>query len=260
MTSMIIKAGEKPSPLGRGRRIDLTDHLDEARARVEEAHRKAGVLVAAARETAAGIHAETARNGFEQGYRKGYVAGETAGHADALTQSKQQFQAEQGDLISAMSDAVKRFDILKEDLLIQAKRDVLELAVAIGEKVTRRLGVYDREAARANAEAAIELLSPGSDLTLHVNPADGDTMRRFAGELAGELNRLQHVNVIEDDSVSPGGCLVASGDRSVDARIDTQLDQIAELLIGSSDDTPVLHDSTGSKPVPHDDDGEGVTP
>jgi len=230
--STIIKAGQIPPPLGRARRIELTDHLNEAKARLEEARRQAGALVAAARKTAGEVHAEVARTAFEEGYLKGHTAGHRAGRQEAFDQATERFELEQHDLVQALKEAVTGIDGLKEDLLIQAKRDVLELAVAIGEKVTKRIGTLDRAAARANAEAAIELLSPQTDLILQVHPADAETMRRFASGLVEHLATVQHVQVVEDDSQAPGGCIARSGDRQVDGRIDVQLEQIVGLLLG----------------------------
>ena len=235
--STIIKAGQIPSPLGRARRIELTDHLNEAKARLEEARRQAGALVAHARETAGAVHAEVARTAFEEGYLKGYSAGQRAGRQKAFDEAITRFEREHRHLAQALQEATTRVDELKEDLLIQAKRDVLELAVAIGEKVTKRIGTLDRAAAQANAEAAIDLLSPQTDLTLRVHPADAETMRRFASELVDHLAAVQHVHIVEDATQEPGGCMAQSGDRQVDARIGVQVEQIVELLLGRPETT-----------------------
>ena len=39
------------------------------------------------------------------------------------------------------------------------------------------------------------------------------------------------VEVIESDEVTPGGCIVSAGEGAVDARVQTQLDRIAEALV-----------------------------
>ena len=239
--STIIKAGQIPAPLGRARRIELTDHLNEAQSRLDEARRQAGALVDTARETAGAIHADVARAAYREGFRSGHAAGQQAGRQEAFDAAAAQFRRDHHDLIEAIGCAVAGIEALKEELLIQAKGDVLDLAVAIAEKVTKRLGALDRDAARANAQAAIELLGPQTDLTLRIHPRDAATMRQFASELADRLQAVQHVHLVEDESQSPGGCVVESGDRhsdarlSVDAGIDTQIEQIVLLLLGESD-------------------------
>ena len=64
-------------------------------------------------------------------------------------------------------------------------------------------------------------------------------MRRLAEELAQRLGDASHVALVEDDSIAPGGAVVTSGGMEVDARIETQLEQMTALLLGTEGDGQV---------------------
>ena len=62
-----------------------------------------------------------------------------------------------------------------------------------------------------------------------------EAIREFAPSALQTLEAAETVNIECDDTVSPGGCLVQSLDSDVDATLETQLDQIATLLLGGGE-------------------------
>ena len=71
-----------------------------------------------------------------------------------------------------------------------------------------------------------------------------------------EFRGLEHVHLVDDASVTPGGCVVTSGQGVIDAQIDTQLRRIVELLVPDSahaEDAPGEVDAIRDIP-------EGLTP
>ena len=135
--------------------------------------------------------------------------------------------------ITAVVQALERD---RQDLLIAANRDLLEFGVALARKVTGCVARLDRQAAVANVEQALRLVGGQADVSVRIHPLDAETLRCFAGELSRGLEAARHINLVEDDSVSPGGAVVTAGPPSggeVDARIETQLEQITALLLGT---------------------------
>ncbi len=231
--STVIKHGEKGELLRRLVSFDLADHLAEARQVVSAAEREAQGIIARAKAEAVRIGDEARRHGHDEGHAAGLARGLEEGTQQGLDAATERFNAEHAELVASMTAAIGAIEGQKQDLLIEARQDLLKFAVVVAKKVTRRVGELNREAAVANVEEAIRLVGAKTDLTVRINPRDAETLRRFAEELHGQLNGKQHLAITEDESIAPGGAVVAAGGMEVDARIETQLDQITTLLVGS---------------------------
>jgi flagellar assembly protein FliH len=228
----VIKAGQSNAPtLRRLETIDLADHVVEASKIVNAARHEAEQLVTRARSAAGRIRQRAQETGYQEGYAKGEAQGRLNGHDQALAESTQRFNREQADLVSIMQSTVANLESLKRDLLIQAEHDVLAFAVRVAEKVAKRAVALDRDAAVNNLKAVLRLVGTRTDLVVRIHPTDGDTMRQFAATLAEDLGQRVHVRVTEDETLTPGGCVVRTGVTEVDAAVDTQIDQIVNLVL-----------------------------
>jgi flagellar assembly protein FliH len=232
--STVIKAGRDFKIVKRLTTIDLADHLAEARKVVSEARTRAKGILAQARQEAV-VALQTAKDkGHAEGKTEGHRAGFAAGQAQGLTEARTRFDREQATLRATLEKAVAEFDARKRDLLIEARHDVLALAVALAQRVVKRTAALDSAVATANLEEALRLAARKTDVVVHVHPRDSETMRCFAQDLSTRLAELQHVQVAEDPKLSPGDCVVTAGGTEIDARIETQLNEIVGLLLGGT--------------------------
>lgn len=230
--STVIKAGQDFKLVKQLTTIDLADHLAEADKIVAEARRQAQAITTQAKHDAHVALQDAKEKGYavgnEKGHQEGFEAGKTRGWAEA----RERFTREQATLCSAFGAALTDLNARKRDLMIEARHDTLEFAVALACRAARRIGELNRSAAAANLEEALRLVSNKTDVTVRVNSIDVETMRRFADDLVARAGGCEHVRVIEDDSVIPGGCVVTTGGSEIDAGIDTQMNEIVRLLLG----------------------------
>jgi len=235
--STIIKKGEQGALLQRLVTFDLADHMTEARKIVSEAQARARQIVGEARVESRRLREQAQAQGRQAGYDAGYAEGLAAGQEQGRAEAGQRFEREHAALAAAMEAVIGAVERRKEDLLIEAGRDVLEFAVTLARKVTHGVARLDRQAAVGNVEQALRLAGDRTDLTVRVSPQDADTLRRFAEDLAGRIGKAEHVTVVADESISPGGAVVTAGGpggSEVDATIETQLEQLTWLLLGDS--------------------------
>ncbi|MCK4658726.1 MAG: hypothetical protein KAV82_04320 [Phycisphaerae bacterium] len=232
MTSTVIKAGQNFKLVSQLTTIDLADHLAEAHKVVAEARAQARAIVTKAKHDIAIALQAAKEKGYADGHASGCAEGFQAGQAQGLTEAKNRFDREHAALGKTLEGIVTQLDARKVDLLIEARHDVLEFSVRLGQRVAKRIGELDRSAATANLEEALRLVSSKTDVAVCVNPADAETMRRFAEGLVKKVQSCEHIRVIEDESVAPGGCTVATGVTEIDAGIDTQMGEIVRLLLG----------------------------
>ena len=230
--STVIKAGRDFKLVKQLTTIDLADHLAEADKVIAEARAQAKAVITQARHDAEVALQAAKERGYADGHAKGTRSGFEAGQAQGLTEAHERFDREQATLRDTFGAIVAELNARKRDLMIEARHDALEFAVALARRVVKRVGELDRSAATANLQEALRLVSRKTDLTVRVNPCDAESMRTFAADLATRARDYEHVSVIEDESVAPGGCTVTAGGTEIDAGIDTQMEEIVRLLLG----------------------------
>ena len=229
----VIKADEQnPAFVKRLETVDLSDHLAEAKLVVKAARAKARAVLERTRVEADALREQATQEGYEAGFRRGYEAGARAGYQSAFEEAQRTFATDQANLVQAATDMIDTYERMKRDLFITARQDMLEFAAKVAERVTRQIGVVNREAATANLEAALELVESRTDLVVRINPLDQTTVEQFAGQLQERAERARNISLVVDESIAPGGCSVATQDTEVDATLDTQIEQITRLVVG----------------------------
>jgi flagellar assembly protein FliH len=234
MMSTVIKAGQAGALIRQLSTVDLADHLAEARTVVQHAKRQASQIVSQAGEDARRAVEEGEKSGYEAGYSKGYEEGTAAGHQAAYEASIERFDKEHANVVAATRRAVDDFEAMKEEIRLAAERDVLEFAVDIARRLTFAIGRLHHESVVENLGRALRLVGSKTDLTIRVNPEDAESIRTFAESVFQRTDSAGSVNVVEDASISPGGCKVSSEHTDVDAALETQMDQIVTLLLGDT--------------------------
>jgi len=195
------------------------------------ARKQADALLAATQQEAESLKSSARTMGFAegraQGFAKGREEGLVAGREAALAQHK----SELSTLIAALTGAATELDLARNHLQASALKDVLDLAIAIGERATKRLGKMDATVAVNNTIEALKLVSHNSDLRIAIHPTQKAAIAEALPRLQMQWPTLKHVELIEDDSILPGGCRVFTTQGSIDGDLDTQIDKIvADLL------------------------------
>ncbi len=232
----VLKAEQAERNGAKPRFFDLNDIAAEAERILADARAEAQCLVAHARQEADCIKLEATEEARREGYDQGRDEGCAAGRREAFDQAKQEFQARQADLIRAMQQTIKQFDEHKHRLISTVHRDLVELAAAIARRVAKRMGPLDRGMAVENLKEVIDHVAARSDLVVRISPKDEEAIRLFVEGLAKDQEEYQHVRVLADEKISPGGCILTTAEGQIDATIETQLDRLTAELVGVADD------------------------
>ena len=75
-------------------------------------------------------------------------------------------------------------------------------------------------------EALSSLPLHHAHVTLHLNPADADTVRSSIGEQLSQ----QNTQIFENDQITPGGCRVTAGASEIDATTETRWQRVLEAI------------------------------
>jgi len=144
---------------------------------------------------------------------------------EGRAQGEQQARAEVGPVLEKLSAAIVQLAELKPDLRRRAEHDVVRLALLIAKRVLHREVTVDDEALTAIAHVAFARLSRAESYRVKVNP-------RFVNAIRAALpvNQGSRVEIEADPSCAPGTLIINTPEGSVDASIDTQLEEIGRGL------------------------------
>lgn len=155
----------------------------------------------------------------DEGFRQGHAEGVAAGAAEIADKSSR---------LEALMQSLSR---PLDDLGDRVGDELVALTVAIARQLIRReLSVSPGEIVAVVREALRALPSYASDIRLELHPDDARLVRETMPEGDGE-----HAwHIIEDATLTRGGCRVRSDVSRVDASVEHRLSQVAAKVLGDS--------------------------
>jgi flagellar assembly protein FliH len=164
------------------------------------------------------LREQLARAAIEQdAFARGYAEGERAG--------RESESARASGLVQRLTEAFGELHERRADMLRQAERQTVQLAVAIAERIVQREVSIDPRLLTAMGHAALERLGNRGTATIRLHPDD-----HRAIETSGPLTEQAHVRVAADSSVERGGCVVDSELGLLDASPGAQLRELVHAL------------------------------
>jgi flagellar biosynthesis/type III secretory pathway protein FliH len=185
-------------------RRDVEQRLADARRELEQERE-------AMRKTMAAEHAgaleQAARRGYEEGRQRGEADGRRALDADVAR-------------VRALLDELQQ---VRSQVLDAAEDTVVEIAFAAICRLAGTEAASRDVAAHAVRQACAELRT-GDALTVLVHPGD-------LAQLVSQLERPPGVNLVASPAIGVGGCMIDGVAGTLDARLETQLDQLRLALL-----------------------------
>ncbi|MCL2647875.1 MAG: FliH/SctL family protein [Phycisphaerales bacterium] len=211
--------------------MDLSDLEYEAASIMARAKADAARLVSDTKTAAERMSLEIREQARQAGHREGFDAGQQegikAGHDQAILQTSQQ--------LTALADRwSKTLDLLHQNMpahIADAKTDLVRLALSIAQRITGQEALRDRKVAEKTIEDTFHLIGHSRKVALHVNPEEEAALAEFLPDLLTKLRTIDSVELQSDPTISPGGCLATFGAGQIDAKLETQLQRIAEELL-----------------------------
>ncbi len=157
-------------------------------------------------------------------YEKGFMQGERTGKEMAEKRVDAQ--------LKRYASTLDEFARLKGDMLLRVEKDVVKLAVAISKRIIQREIQIDQEIILTMARIALSRIGEKSLVTIRLNPIDFKIVIDHKSRL-GTPSDLAGMTLVEDHSITRGGCLIDTEMGSVDARIDEQFREIERGLLGN---------------------------
>lgn len=187
-----------------------------------QAAAEASELVQAAFLQAEEIREEARRRGFDEGRAAGYEAGREEA-ARALAEEMESMRA-------SIQEFVDRIDAERRQRWLDAEPQIMAFVLEIARKVVKDEARINRDVALSVVRNALRRVVDTEKIRIRVNMEDLDTIRSSREELATLLESIRDVEIVADRRVDPGGCVVETPSGAIDAKLETQLDEVAAAL------------------------------
>jgi flagellar assembly protein FliH len=152
-----------------------------------------------------------------EAFRQGHQEGERTGEERATAQYR--------EAVASFGRSALQLATLKPRLRAEAERELVELAFAIARRILHREVSVDPTVVVGLIRGCLDQYSRAEISRLQVHPQDADTVAEFfRGNPAAQLE------VVADPNVSRGGAVFETTRGALDARFETQLEEIEKGL------------------------------
>lgn len=199
----------------------------DAIARLKEAEAKAAQMLAwadgQAQEKLKAAAQQGMQEGKEQGIREGLEQGRQQGEQEALRRWSELMGRWQGILQGTLDE--------KAAYLQDRESLMVTLALETAAKILGHEVRGDHDLALQQARQAIARTIDRSRLLVHLNPKDLEAAKSADINSFHVVDGIKNLEFVADEKVNPGGAYVETDSGSIDARIETQLAELAKCLL-----------------------------
>ncbi|NEX78044.1 flagellar assembly protein FliH [Bacillus thermocopriae] len=162
---------------------------------------------------------ESQKKGFQDGYEQGKRQAE-----DDIRQEYQSFIEQAQQLLEQAYEQ-------KAKIISEAEPFLLELSTAIASQIIKQELTDHPEAFLELVKQHILRFKEKESITVCVHPDDFEWIQGQRAHLNAVVNGETEIKILPDHSVSAKGCVIRTAYGSIDARIDTQMEEIKKVLL-----------------------------
>lgn len=159
----------------------------------------------------------------ESGYRDGYQAGENEAREIIINKSKEMFAR----IINLVEDAQNT----REQILKENEEYIIALAIKIAQKIIREEVKLNKDIIRNVIGNAIKKVPISRKMTVIVNWEDLEYIKEIKQSIFSEIKGVENIEIIEDQRIHRGGCVLETSIGTIDATIESQLEAVEEAFL-----------------------------
>lgn len=159
----------------------------------------------------------------QQGYQDGFELG----RKDSENELKQQYREKMEQIQHLLNQAYQQ----KEEIIAEAEPFLLELSTVIASQIIKQELDQSPDKFIELIKQHILRVKEKESITVCVHPDDFDFIQGQRSHLIAMVNGETEIKIFPDHSISSKGCVIRTAFGSVDARIDTQLEEIKKVIL-----------------------------
>jgi len=161
------------------------------------------------------------------GHAEGFAAGHAEGEAAVREEMAELIRTTNAQAEKTLRDA---HDAMR-DYLMQAEEDIVSIAMTAVERILPQHFIDVPQMVLPIVRDAILRVKDQKEVVVHVPPDSYDFVLMARDELRGLLTAGDtNLTITSDEAMKPGDCLVETPNGSVDARLQTQIEQLKKAV------------------------------
>ena len=156
-------------------------------------------------------------------YAEGFEAGREAGYQEGRSEVERLVE----HLHTIISSAIEK----RNEIIDESETQVVNLVLLIARKVIKVISENQKNVVINNAIQALRKLKSRGDVVIRVNIDDVDLTTDHVKDFMRMVENVRSVTVMEDSRVDRGGCIIETDFGEIDARINSQFNEIEEKIL-----------------------------
>jgi flagellar assembly protein FliH len=222
-----VNAPVKPDPEALKSRQEALALKAEASKMLKDASLRAAKLIS---DSQASVD-QARRDAEEKGHAEGLARGLEEGGIQGRKKGEEEGRASWKEAVDRWQQILTQTVEEKQAYLSDREQVLVKLAVEIASKVLARQVKADPDNVLELVRQAIRKATDRSRLSIHLNPEDINRAL-LADESSFRLAEgVKQIEFLPDNKVMPGGVLIETPSGTIDARIETQLEEVTRNLL-----------------------------
>ncbi len=158
-----------------------------------------------------------------EGYEKGFVQGEKDGYEIGIKKAEQ--------IINRLNKLLNEMQGFKREIVKRFEKEILDLIFEISKKIINFKIENDADSLKYTILKAMKYCADEYKIRIKLNPEDYEIIKGFNIKYITDQEDNRKIELIVDDNVDRGGCIISTFSGDLDARIKSQLNQMRRALI-----------------------------
>ena len=207
---------------------DPADLRADAEALLSSAHAEAAELVEDAKTQAEALREAAWQEGFHQGKLEARTAVEAELRAD--------WAVRQDALRTELDSIAEDIATAREALWLRQESEMVALTLDIARQVIKTEVSQNPAVVHAVIANALRRITDKDNVRVRVSVADAPRVKEGREDLMEIIDGLRFIEIVEDRRVGDGGCIIETNAGTIDAKIETQVAEVARALGVSEDE------------------------
>ena len=199
---------------------------DEAQVIKQQAEAEAEQIIADARAKGYEVESEI-RQTIEAERRTAIDEGRESGKNEGFADGK----AEVDRLIERTQTVLERAQDKRAEILSETEQQIIDLVLLITRKVIKVISENQRDVIINTVRESLKKVKSKGDIIIRVNLADLQLATEHKEYFIRMVENAKSLQIVEDSSVDPGGCIIETDFGEIDARIASQLSELETKIL-----------------------------
>ncbi|MDR0539008.1 MAG: flagellar assembly protein FliH [Spirochaetaceae bacterium] len=211
----------------RSRAKQIVDDAEtQAAAQSQTAETEAAKRLEQAEAAAKASIAEAGRKS-EETRKQGYDEGLVKGHEEGFTQGMTEVQR----LAARMRTILERIQDKRALIINETEQQIIDLTLLIARKIVKSISASHKDVVIENIREALSKVKTKGTVTIKVNLTDLELSTAHIESFTKMIEGSGTIQILEDTTIDPGGCIVETDFGEIDARIASQFAELESKIL-----------------------------